>query len=165
MSTKELYLEDFRTGQTFRAGSFRMEAEAITRFAVEFDPQPFHLDPSAAAMSFFGGLVASGWHTAAATMRLLVDGGLPVAGGVIGAGGDEIRWPRPVRSGDTLRVETEILDVRPSRSNPKYGLLKVRMRTLNQNDEEVQIAVANILAPSQNAGAFASTLQSRPTRE
>ncbi|RWE71688.1 MaoC family dehydratase [Mesorhizobium sp.] len=149
MSVKELYLEDFKAGQTFRAGSFRMEAEAITRFAAEFDPQPFHLDPAAAAASFFGGLVASGWHTAAATMRLLVAGGLPVAGGVIGAGGDEIRWPRPVRPGDTLSVETEILEVRPSRSNPKVGLLKVRMRTLNQNDEDVQVAVANILAPTQ----------------
>lgn len=152
MPAKALYLEDFKVGQRFRAGAFRMDAEAITRFAAEFDPQPFHLDPAAAEASFFGGLVASGWHTAAATMRLLVGGGLPVAGGVIGAGGDEIRWPRPVRPGDTLSVETEILEVRPSRSNPKVGLLKVRMRTLNQNNEEVQIAVANILAPTRNAG-------------
>ncbi|QDC02179.1 MaoC family dehydratase [Mesorhizobium sp. 8] len=152
MPVEALYLEDFKVGQTFRAGALRMDAEAITRFAAEFDPQPFHLDPAAAEASFFGGLVASGWHTAAATMRLLVGGGLPVAGGVIGAGGDEIRWPRPVRPDDTLSVETEILEVRPSRSNPKVGLLKVRMRTLNQNDEEVQVAVANILAPTRNAG-------------
>lgn len=152
MPAKALYLEDFKVGQRFQAGAFRMDAEAITRFAAEFDPQPFHLDPTAAEASFFGGLVASGWHTAAATMRLLVGGGLPVAGGVIGAGGDEIRWPRPVRPGDTLSVETEILEVRPSRSNPKVGLLKVRMRTLDQNNEEVQIAVANILAPTRNAG-------------
>lgn len=145
--TSKLYLEDFAVGQTFQAGSFRVEADAIMRFASEFDPQPFHMEPAAAEASFFGGLVASGWHTAAATMRLLVDGGLPVAGGVIGAGGDEIRWPRPVRPGDVLSVETEILEARPSRSNMKLGLLKVRIRTLNQNNEEVQVAVANILAP------------------
>lgn len=149
MPAKALYLEDFKVGQTFRAGVFRMDVEAITRFAAEFDPQPFHLNPATAEASFFGSLVASGWHTAAATMRLLVDGALPVAGGVIGAGGDEIRWPRPVRPGDTLSVETEILEVRPSRSNPQVGLLKVRMRTLNQNNEEVQVAVANILAPAR----------------
>ncbi|WP_341872181.1 MaoC/PaaZ C-terminal domain-containing protein [Pseudaminobacter salicylatoxidans] len=94
MPAKALYLEDFKVGQTFRAGALRMDVEAITRFAAEFDPQPFHLDPTAAEASFFGGLVACGWHTAAATMRLLVDGALPVAGGVVGAGGDEIRWPR-----------------------------------------------------------------------
>lgn len=151
MPAKALYLEDFKVGQTFRAGALRMDVEAITRFAAEFDPQPFHLDPTAAEASFFGGLVASGWHTAAATMRLLVDGALPVAGGVVGAGGDEIRWPRPVRPGDILSVETEILEVRPSRSNPKVGLLKVRMRTLNQNGDEVQVAVANILAPARAA--------------
>ncbi|MGN6143729.1 MAG: MaoC family dehydratase [Mesorhizobium sp.] len=149
MPAKALCLEDFKVGQTFRAGAYRIDAEAITRFAAEFDPQPFHLDPTAAEASFFGGLVASGWHTAAATMRLLVDGALPVAGGVVGAGGDEIRWPRPVRPGDTLSVETEILEVRPSRSNPKVGLLKVRMRTLNQSGDEVQVAVANILAPTR----------------
>lgn len=149
MPEKELYLEDFKVGEAFRRGSFRMETDAITRFAAEFDPQPFHLNPTAAAMSFFGGLVASGWHTAAATMRLLVEGGLPVAGGVVGVGGDEIRWPRPVRPGDSLSVETEILEVRPSRSDPKIGLLKVRIRTLNQNGEEVQVAVANILAPAR----------------
>ena len=149
MPAKALCLEDFKVGQTFRAGAYRIDAEAITRFAAEFDPQPFHLDPTTAEASFFGGLVASGWHTAAATMRLLVDGALPVAGGVVGAGGDEIRWPRPVRPGDTLSVETEILEVRPSRSNPKVGLLKVRMRTLNQSGDEVQVAVANILAPTR----------------
>ncbi len=151
MSAQKLYFEDFSVGQKFQAGSLQIEAEAITRFAAEFDPQPFHLEPATAEASFFGGLVASGWHTAAATMRLLVGGGLPVAGGVIGAGGDEIRWPRPVRPGDTLSVETEILEVRPSRSNPKFGLLKVRLRTLNQNNDEVQVAVANILAPTQHS--------------
>ncbi|SMF75763.1 Acyl dehydratase [Xaviernesmea oryzae] len=149
--TFKLYLEDFADGQRFEAGPFHMEADAIMRFAAEFDPQPFHLEPAAAKTSFFGGLVASGWHTAAATMRLLVDGGLPIVGGVIGAGGEEIRWPRPVYPGDTLRIETEVLEVRPSRSNPALGLLKVRLRTLNQHNEEVQVAVANILAPRRNA--------------
>src|SRR5262249_13505776 len=111
----EHYLDDFEVGQRYSgSGRLRIESERIKTFAAEFDPQPFHLDEQAAGKSFFGGLAASGWHTAAATMRLLVESDLKPAGGVVGAGFDEFRWPRPVRPGDELRVESEILEVRPS---------------------------------------------------
>src|SRR3954470_24794091 len=100
-----LYLEDLAVGQTYRSGNVTVDPARLKSFAAEFDPQPFHLDEQAAGASVFGGLVASGWHTAALTMRLLVEGDLKVAGGLVGAGVDELRWPRPVRPGDTLRVE------------------------------------------------------------
>src|SRR5207247_9425630 len=93
------YFEDFTVGQTFGSGRILVEPERIKSFAAEFDPQPFHLDEAAAGRSIFGGLAASGWHTAALTMRLLVDSGIDPAGGIIGAGFDEVRWPRPVRPG------------------------------------------------------------------
>jgi acyl dehydratase len=112
-----LYLEDFQVGQRFQSGTASVDEEQIRTFAQQFDPQPFHLDAAAGKASFFGGLVASGWHTAAITMRLLVESGLPIAGGIIGAGG-EITWPNPVRPGALLHVESEILEVRPSRSRP-----------------------------------------------
>src|SRR5438270_6737788 len=111
----ERYLEDFAAGQTFESGRLRVGNERIKSFAAEFDPQPFHLDEAAARNSVFQGLAASGWHTAAITMRLLVTGGPPFAAGSIGMGG-EIEWPRPTRPGDVLRVESEILEVIPSRS-------------------------------------------------
>jgi acyl dehydratase len=123
----------------------RVERERIKSFAAEFDPQPFHLDESTARDTFFKGLAASGWHTAAITMRLLVDGELKPAGGIIGAGFDEMRWPRPVRPGDELCVETEVLEVRPSKSRLDQGLIKVRTTTLNQNGEPVQVFVGNLL--------------------
>jgi len=116
----------------------------MTAFAAEFDPQPFHLDPAAAQASVFGGLAASGWHTAAVTMRLLVTGGIPLATGVIGLGGD-IAWPRPTRAGDTLRVESEIVEILPSRSKPDQGIIKVRITTLNQHGEPVQVSTAKLL--------------------
>lgn len=122
-----------------------MDAEAIKGYARQFDPQPFHLDEQAAEATFFKGLAASGWHTVSVTMRLLVDGGLPIAGGIIGAGVDEIRWPRPTRPGDTLRLVTEVLEVRPSKSRPDQGLMKVRTTTLNQKDEPVQVLVSNLV--------------------
>ena len=127
--------------------ALRVDAAGIKSFAAQFDPQPFHLDEAAAKDTLFRGLAASGWHTAALTMRLLVDGGAPIAGGIIGAGTDEMRWPRPVRPGDELRVESEVMEVRPSRSRPHEGLVKLRTTTLNQNDEPVQILVANLLVP------------------
>src|SRR5712664_2578452 len=127
------YLEDFAVGQTFGSGRLRVEKERIKTFAAEFDPQPFHLDDEAARGSIFRGLAASGWHTAAMTMRLLVDSDFQPAGGIIGAGFDEMKWPRPVRPGDELRVESEILEVRPSKSRPDQGVLKVRTTTLNQD--------------------------------
>ena len=143
----ERYLEDFTVGQTFRSGQVPLDAERIKTFAAEFDPQPFHLDEAAARDTVFHGLAASGWHTAAVTMRLLVESDLKPAGGIVGAGFDEFRWPRPVRPGDELRVESEVLEVRPSRSRPDQGLLKVRTTTLNQNGEPVQISIGNLMVP------------------
>ena len=139
------YLEDFEPGQKFGSGRLSVEATRIKSFAAEFDPQPFHLDDVTARDTFFKGLVASGWHTAAMTMRLLVDSELAPAGGIIGAGFEEMRWPRPVRPGDELHVESEILDVRPSKSRPDQGLIKVKTTTLNQNGEPVQVFVGNLI--------------------
>jgi acyl dehydratase len=147
MDAGERYLEDFAVGQIFGSARLRIDADQIKKFAVEFDPQPFHLDEEAARASIFQGLAASGWHTAALTMRLLVDSELKPAGGLVGAGFDEFRWPRPVRPGDELRVESEVLELRPSKSRPGQGLVKVRMTTLNQNGEAVQILIANIVVP------------------
>jgi acyl dehydratase len=146
------YLEDFVVGQIFASERLRIDAGQIKKFAAEFDPQPFHLDEEAARNSIFQGLAASGWHTAALTMRLLVGSELKPAGGLVGAGFDEFRWPRPVRPGDELRVESEVLEVRPSKSRPGQGLVKVRMTTFNQLGEAVQILIANIVVPRrQNA--------------
>jgi acyl dehydratase len=139
------YLEDFEPGQTFGSGELSVKATRIKSFAAEFDPQPFHLDEHRARETFFKGLAASGWHTAAMTMRLLVDSDLKPAGGIIGAGFDEMRWPRPVRPGDDLHVESEVLEVRPSKSRPEQGVIKVRTTTLNQNGEPVQVFVANLI--------------------
>jgi acyl dehydratase len=141
------FLEDFAVGQTFGSGRLRLDKEGIKKFANEFDPQPFHLDEEAAQDSFFRGLAASGWHTAAATMRLLVEGELKPAGGIIGTGFDEFRWPRPVRPGDELRLESQVLEVRPSKSLPDHGLIKVRTTTLNQHGEPVQVMIGNLLVP------------------
>jgi acyl dehydratase len=141
----ERCFEDFAVGQVFGSGPLRIDAERIKSFAAEFDPQPFHLDDEAARGTIFQGLAASGWHTAAATMRLLVESEFKPAGGIVGAGFDEFRWPRPVRPGDELRVEIEVLEVRPSKSRPDQGLIKVRTTTLNQNGEAVQIHVGNLI--------------------
>ena len=129
--TAPLYLDDLRVGQRFVSGTYRLDEEQIRAFAAQFDPQPFHLDAEAAQGTLFGGLVASGWHTAAVTMRLLVEGGLPIAGGIIGAGG-KITWPNPTRPGDVLQVESEILELRPSRSGPNRGVVTVRSETRDQ---------------------------------
>src|SRR5262245_56626518 len=147
MWMNERCLEDFAVGQVFRSGRLRIDEERIKSFATEFDPQPFHLDDEAARGTMFQGLAASGWHTAAATMRLLVESEFKPAGGIVGAGFDEFRWPRPVRPGDELRVEVEVLEVRPSKSRPDQGLIKVRTTTLNQNGEPVQIHVGNLFVP------------------
>ena len=141
------YLEDFSPGQIFGSGRLRVERERIKSFAAEFDPQPFHLDEEAARNSLFGGLAASGWHTAALTMRLLVESDLKPAGGILGAGFDEFRWPRPVRPGDELHLESEVLDVRASKSRPGQGVIKVKTTTLNQNGEAVQISIGNLIVP------------------
>lgn len=147
----ERYLDDFAVGQTFGSGRLRIDEQRIKSFATEFDPQPFHLDADAASKSLFRGLAASGWHTAALSMRLLVESEIKPAGGIIGAGIDELRWPRPVRPGDQLRVESEILEVRPSKSRPEQGMIKVRTTTLNQNDEPVQIFIGNLVVPRRPA--------------
>ena len=143
----ERYLEDFVVGQIFGSGRLRVTREQIKAFAAEFDPQPFHLDEAAAQDTFFQGLAASGWHTAALTMRLLVESELKPAGGVIGAGFDEFRLPKPVRPGDELHIESEVLEVRPSRSRPNQGLIKLRTTTLNQNNEAVQVQISNLVVP------------------
>jgi acyl dehydratase len=155
MARGPLYLEDLAVGQVYRSDGepLLVTTEMIKTFAREFDPQPFHLDEAAAAKTLFGGLAASGWHTSALTMQLQVRDGLPLAGGIIGAGLDELKWPRPVRPGDRLRVENEVLEVRPSRSKPDQGLVKVRTTTLNQNDEPVQVFVGNLVVPRRGAGA------------
>jgi acyl dehydratase len=141
------FLEDFSAGQKFGSGRLHVDAARIKSFAAEFDPQPFHLDESAARDTLFRGLAASGWHTAALTMRLLVESELKPAGGIVGAGFDEFRWPRPVRPGDELHLEAEVLEVRPSKSRPDQGLIKVKTTTLNQNNEPVQISVGNLIVP------------------
>jgi acyl dehydratase len=145
----ERYLEDFAVGQTFGSGRLRIDGERALAFAAEFDPQPFHLDEAAARRSIFGGLTAGGWHTAAVTMRLLVETEFKPAGGIIGAGFDECRWTRPVRPGDELRVECEVIEVRPSRSRPKQGMIKLRITTMNQNDDPVLVQVANLVVQRQ----------------
>jgi acyl dehydratase len=140
-----LYLDDLQVGQRFTSRTLLVDEAEIKAFASRFDPQPFHLDEIAAKDSLFSGLVASGWHTAAMTMRLLVEG-LPLAGGLIGAGG-ELSWPRPTRPGDILRVEIEIVEIIPSRSRPDRGVALTRIVTRNQRDEEVQILVAKLVVP------------------
>ena len=145
--TAPLYFEDLAVGQTFGTGTVTVEPEMIKAFAAEFDPQPFHLDEDAARASPFGGLVASGWHTAALTMRLLVGGELRVVGGLIGLGVEELRWPRPVRPGDVLRVESEVLGLRPSKSKPDRGIVRVRNTTLNQDGQPVMVQVVTMIVP------------------
>jgi acyl dehydratase len=141
-----LYFDDLTVGQRFVTGSVTMTAEAIRAFAAQFDPQPFHLDEQAGRETLFGGLVASGWHTAAVTMRLLVDGGLPLAGGAIGLGVD-IEWRTPVRPGDVLHVEGEVIELIPSRTRPTRGRLVTRNATLNDHGSVVQVAVTRMLLP------------------
>jgi acyl dehydratase len=145
---KALYLEDLQAGQVFRGSTrIKVTVEDIVRFAREYDPQPFHLDDKAARESIFGGLAASGWHTAAMTMRLLVDGDCRIAGGLIGLGFEEMRWPRPVWPGDELRVQSEILEKRESKSKQDQGLVKMRNSTFNQHDEPVQVSVGTLIVP------------------
>jgi acyl dehydratase len=149
-ATERFYLDDLKIGQRFTSGTLALDAEQIKTFAREFDPQPFHLDEAAAQNSIFQGLAASGWHTAALTMRLLVGGGLPLASGSVGAGG-EIAWPRPTRPGDILQVESEVVAVTPSRSRPDRGIVTVRSETKNQRGEVVQVLTAKLMVPRRPA--------------
>jgi acyl dehydratase len=147
LSNKELYFEDLHPGMTFNSSrSYKVTAEEIMEFGNRYDPQPFHIDLAAGESSFFKGLAASGWLTAAIVMRLRVES-MHIAGGMIGAGVEEIRWMAPVRPGDSLRTEAEILNVRHSRSRPEYGVVRSRTMVFNQRDELVMRSVVNFLAP------------------
>jgi acyl dehydratase len=141
------YFEDYAVGQVYHSGRRRIDKEQIIAFAKQFDPQPYHLDEEAAQNSPFKGLAASGWHTAAITMRLLVEGEFKPAGGILGVGFDQLSWARPVRPGDELRVTSEILELRPSKSRTDRGMVRVQNTTLNQNDEPVQIFTGNLIVP------------------
>ncbi|MBI5882889.1 MAG: MaoC family dehydratase [Elusimicrobia bacterium] len=142
---KALYLEDLKPGDRFTSGSRLILEKEIIDFARDFDPQPFHLDPVAAKDTVFGGLAASGWHTAAITMRLFVNSSLNLGGGSVGLGVDKLRWHQPVRPGDTLSAEVEILDSRPSRSKPGKGIIRIRTTTKNQAGEVVLSFEAGVL--------------------
>jgi acyl dehydratase len=147
-SVEKLYLEDLTPGTVMRSpGSIDVAPETIKEFARTYDPQPFHLSEEAAASTFFKGLAASGWHTAAITMRLLVDGGLPIAGGIVGAGVEKLTWTKPVRPGDRLSTLSEVLEVRESHSNPYRGMANIRTVTINQKGEPVQEMIAKLLVP------------------
>lgn len=138
------HFEDLAAGQVFEHGEIAVTKESVIAFARQFDPQIFHLDAEAAKDTFFAGLAASGWHTAAMTMRLIVESGLRLAGGIIGAGGS-LTWPRPTRPGDVLSIRIEVLELRPSRSKPERGTLKARVTTRNQHGEELQIMTCDLL--------------------
>jgi acyl dehydratase len=137
MDTRKFYLDDLHPGLRFTTAEHPVDALQIVDFASRWDPQPFHLDAEAAKATFFQGLAASGWHTAAITMRLLVTSGLPLGDGIIGAGG-ELSWPKPTRPGDRLRVESEVLDVIPSRSRPDRGMVQMKCETMNQHGDLLQ---------------------------
>ena len=148
---QELYFEDFRIGQIFHsAGSAKVTAEEIKEFGQKYDPQPFHLDEAAGEGSFFKGLAASGWLTAAIVMRLRVQS-LPVFGGMIGAGVEEMRWTEPVRPNDVIRTEIEVVDVRQSNRRKDYGVVKTRTLAFNQRDQIVLRSTVNFLAPLRYA--------------
>jgi acyl dehydratase len=144
-----LYLDDLAPGQRFVSPSHALDAAQIQAFACQYDPQPFHLSDESAKDTLFGGLAASGWHTAALTMRLLVESGFHPAGGIIGSRADELKWPRPVRPGDELHVEAEVLEARPSTSRAGQGFIKCRTTTVNQNGEPVQVLVMNLLVQAR----------------
>ena len=151
MSAK-LYLEDLHVGQRFTSDTFVITEERIKSFAEEFDPQPFHLDDPAAQNTVFRGLAASGWHTAAVAMKLLVTGGLPLGNGIIGFGGD-LSWPKPTRPGDTVHVESEVLEITPSKSKPNQAVVRVRSTTLNQNGDIVHQFTSKVLVFKRPDGA------------
>jgi acyl dehydratase len=140
------YLDDLAVGQRFCTGSHAIDEAQIKAFAAQFDPQPFHLDDHAAKRTLFGGLAASGWHTAAITMRLLVEGGASLAGGMIGAGA-EIAWPKPTPPRDLQQVESEVLEIVPSRSRPDRGMVTMRSETRNQHGDVVQVLTARLVVP------------------
>jgi acyl dehydratase len=145
-----LCFEDLPVGTRFESQPIAVSLEEIVRFASDFDPQPFHLDDTLARGTFFGGLAASGWHTTALTMRLIV-ASLPIEGGVIGAGADELRWPNALRPGDQIRVRAEVIEARELKSRRDRGLVRFRVETLNQHDQPVQVMVPNLFVPLRSA--------------
>jgi acyl dehydratase len=147
-----LYLEDLTPGRRFTAGPVTVSAEQIIDFAQQYDPQPFHVDDAAAKQHIFGGLAASGWHTAALTMRMVVEALAGLPWGVVGGGG-ELQWTKPVRPGDTLHLDIEVLEVTPSRSKPDRGTALMRNRTLNAAGEEVQVFTVRIMVPRRPGAA------------
>ncbi len=140
------YLDDLSVGQRFTSQALTVGEADIKAFAAQFDPQPFHLDDEAAKSTLFGGLAASGWHTAAMTVRMLVESGAPLAGGIIGGGG-EIAWPKPTRPGDVLHVESEVVEILPSKSKPDRGMALLRSETINQNGDTVQVMTMKLVVP------------------
>lgn len=150
-----LYLDDLTVGDRFQSGEHALDEAQIKTFAAQFDPQPFHLDDDAARATLFAGLAASGWHTAALTMRLQVTSGLPIAGGIIGAGG-ELSWPQPTRAGDVLHVVSEVTHIQPSRSKPDRGMVTVRSETRNQHGQVLQLSTVRIVVPRRAAAAAAA---------
>jgi acyl dehydratase len=160
----ELYLEDLFVGQRFRSGTYTMNEDLIKQFATEFDPQPFHLDRAAALATVFRGLAASGWHIAAVTMRLLVTGGLPLGNGIIGLGGD-LAWPNPTRPGDTLHVESEIVEIGQSRSKPNQAVVKVKSTTLNQGGNAVYVFTGKMLVLKRPGQADDRIADGRASKE
>ncbi len=145
-----LYLDDLHVGQRFTSARHTIDETQIKTFAAQFDPQPFHTDEEAARATLFKRLCASGWHTASITMRLNVESGLPLAGGIVGAGG-EINWPAATRPGDTLHVESEVIEITPSRSKPDRGIAVILSHTINQRGEVVQILKAKLVVPRRAA--------------
>ena len=141
-----LYFDDLEVGQTFVTATLTVREEDILRFAREFDPQPFHLDHTAGSQSIFKGLSGSGWHTAALTMRLIVESGPALAAGILGIGG-ELTWTAPLRPDDTLQVHCEVIELTPSRSKPERGVVTIRNETRNQRGEVVQTFVARVIVP------------------
>ncbi len=139
-----LHMDDLQPGMRFKSAEHAIDEAQIKAFATQFDPQPFHLDAEVAKSTLFGGLAASGWHTAAITMRLLVGGGLPLGGGIIGASG-ELSWPKPTRPGDVLQVESEVVSVTPSRSKPDRGMAVMRCETRNQKGDVLQLFTVNVV--------------------
>jgi len=146
----KLYLEDLKVGDCFKSAEHALDAAQIKAFAQQFDPQPFHTDEEAAKSTFFGGLAASGWHTAALTMKLLVESGLPLADGIIGSGG-ELQWPKPTRPGDVLHVEGEVVDIVPSRSKPGRAMVAMRCQTLNQHGDVLQHFMPKLVVQARPA--------------
>jgi acyl dehydratase len=146
---RPIYLDDMHVGDRYTSGEHAMDETQIVAFARAFDPQPFHTDDDAAKGSVFGGLAASGWHTVAITMRLMVTSGLPVAGGIVGAGA-EVSWPRPTRPTDVLHVVSEIAEIVPSKSRPDRGMVTTRNTTYNQKGDVLQVLVAKMVVPRRS---------------